>query len=510
MPNKKISELNDNTNPSGSDIFPVVHNGETLHQTFSGLTTFITSGITGGTAAPERVYFYTIEYNGKKNIPANNPLSAQKADSNAPFLFEAFGKSHPYFSSTTVDNFYSNFLFEVIEENGIHVDGLQFNALSGLSSYLTTNLASSGGTLTNHFTVKMYGVKKTDYQPLTKVRGINTFFSILKGRGSYWRRAVKTSGTHHFPTDLYSAGLSDVYTEPQILNEFMFSVYNHFLGTSQGTFNSYNIDDVKSTFWFENDPKRYNNLYAIKQITNPTSDVTYPRQSGLRKAIDGSGTFLKKTPITMSATSIYMLDKGADRIYHTNGNQYTDPILRGDNNSANLRLKQPIISKTGVDNSKIINLISSIRVYHLVSADGFSCFLIKPMGIDTLLVDYIEDNTNASLYGLFTSPSNRRPVVVKFNNTTKTDNKIANVGWRIMLDDYESFTLDTVTPLGNFNPLKFMNKIGRYGKNTFRNFRLFYGYPDGTISPLSDDELTHVINSNGCPVKRLVIKKPIN
>ena len=45
MPNTKISNFNENVNPNGSNIFPVIVNGQALKQTYSGLTNYIQNNI---------------------------------------------------------------------------------------------------------------------------------------------------------------------------------------------------------------------------------------------------------------------------------------------------------------------------------------------------------------------------------------------------------------------------------------------------------------------------------
>jgi hypothetical protein len=54
MPNRKITQLNPNTNPTISDVFPIVNNGVTKKLSLDGLISFLTpylsdSQITGGT-----------------------------------------------------------------------------------------------------------------------------------------------------------------------------------------------------------------------------------------------------------------------------------------------------------------------------------------------------------------------------------------------------------------------------------------------------------------------------
>lgn len=179
-----------------------------------------------------------------------------------------------------------------------------------------------------------------------------------------------------------------------------------------------------------------------------------------------------------------------------------------------LLIPVPVLSKTGVflggdSVPRLVNIISAIRVYKLTDGAGNFCFYVKPIGIDTLVVDYVENNTDAILYGLFSSTENGRQMLVRFDESTKTNNKSGNAGWRLALDDYELCTLDKVSARCNIEPFKYLNQFGtRVSKDKFRNVRFFYGYPDGTISPLSDDEVYHVINANGYQVKRLVRKKP--
>lgn len=43
MPNKKISQLNVNTNPTFADALPIVNGGETKQISLSGLTNFVNS-----------------------------------------------------------------------------------------------------------------------------------------------------------------------------------------------------------------------------------------------------------------------------------------------------------------------------------------------------------------------------------------------------------------------------------------------------------------------------------
>jgi hypothetical protein len=522
MPNKKISELPENINPSGSDIFPLVHSGETMYQTLSGLTQYVNNNLI------EKVYFYEINYNGSPSLPIENPIgvsgyTVQNARITAPYLFEAFGTEHPYITGTSYENYYANMLFEVIEENGINVDGLQFSSNTELSTYLSSNLsATTANTVANKFTVKMYGVKKNVYQKLNKIRGINTLFSNLRGRNSYWRQKVTDGNVNDAKLNNFSAAeISSSYKNPKMTQQFLTAVYTRFLGIDPYTYKGgLNIDDVKRTIWFPEERKHFYNLWPISEITvGHNIAISYPVISGTRTVFNtGFETFGGNSPTTMVDSAIFMLSKGGDDIFYTSGYHLDSGYIADGRFLSNTQMliPLPILSKTGTyldinNEERLVNIISAVRVYKLTNVDGDVCFYVKPIGIDTLVVDYIEDNTDAILYGLFSSTENGRQMLVRFDDSTKTNNKTGNAGWRLALDDYELCTLDKVSAKCNIEPYKYLNQFGtRVNRDKFRNFRLFYGYPDGSISPLSDDEIYHVINANGYQVKRLVRKNPIN
>jgi hypothetical protein len=250
------------------------------------------------------------------------------------------------------------------------------------------------------------------------------------------------------------------------------------------------------------------------------SSITLPKCVHERKTYNVTGdTFTKSADDildTIVDSKILILDKTGDRFYYTVNEHLASGTFDSTNRgSTYLNLKMPIISNAGTySGGTIFNGVSAIRVYHLSGADGTeNAFMVKPMGIDTLLIDYIEDNTNIILYGLFNSNVGDKQVVVKFDVPKARNNsggRNANASWRLQLDEYELFTLNDAKPRHNFVPLKYKFDFGRYHKNSFRNIRFFYGFPDGRISPLSDDEVYNIVNSNGCPLKRMVRKNPIN
>lgn len=69
MANKKITQLNVNTNPSGSDVFPIVNGGETKQLTLTGLTTYLEPFLasdytfTGGTVSGSTTFTNGVKTN---------------------------------------------------------------------------------------------------------------------------------------------------------------------------------------------------------------------------------------------------------------------------------------------------------------------------------------------------------------------------------------------------------------------------------------------------------------
>lgn len=503
--------------------------------------------VSGGTQL-ERLDFYVTHYTDPTNLLISDPLSLsahsknniltvkpknQKAKATAPYLYEAFGHNQVNITGgTDYYNFYDNMLFEVIEvlsgtTNKITSD-LQFSSHTGLTEYLTNNLEFSGVNVSNKFSVKMYANIDKSLQKIRKVRGINNFLSSLKGRGSYWRREIRSTAisAKAVPQNcMYASSLSDNWVGPNFKEDFFDVVYEEFLGINVSPYTGTTLDDVMSTIWFTPNPKKMYNLWPTTGVNTPGqhnplsgSSITLPSSTGVRGVYDTStSAFTNSSSIdTIVGSKIFVLDKVGTKFYYTNTEHLSSGLFESVNRgTTSINLNMPITSNAGTySGSTILNGISSIRVYHLSNSGGTEhAFMVKPMGVDTILVDYIEDNTEAELYALFSSNVGDKQVVVKFDvNKSGFDSggRDGNTGWRLQLDDYELFTLNDTKPRHNFIPLKYKYDFGRYYKNSFRNIRFFYGFPDGRISPLSDDEVYNIVNSSGCPLKRLVRKNPIN
>ena len=486
--------------------------------------------VLSGMTTTDRNDYYTIDYNGVVVTPISDPIGIiapshndaknQDARITAPYLFQAFGQTQNTITGTTVVNFYDNMLFEVIEETGSAstiTSDLQFDSYTGLSAYLTANLESTtADTVANKFSVKMYANVDKSLQKIEKVRGINTFLSAIKGRGSYWRKSIDVAGKSRKLNCAWVASQSVSYDLPDMMDNFLDAIYNKFLGINPTALSR---ADMMRTVWFNQDPKKFYNLYPAG---SSISGGGYPDSSQERRMFNtGTNNFDAGQPTEQMVTNKIFMMGDDGRVYYTAGRNIASGLRYWDSVSSIERtvtpltpnaLKVPVITQMGTDKDGLpVNIVSAIRVYQLSDGIDRNCFMIKPMGVDTLIVDYIEDNTDAVLYGVLSSINNGKQVIVKFSDESKADNKTGNAGWRVKLNEYELLTLDKVTPNANFNPKKYGWELGSInGKSHFRNIRFFYGYPDGTVSQVSDDEVYHIVNSRGVQVKRLVRKNPIN
>jgi len=66
MANKKITQLNVNTNPTSGDVFPIVNSGETKQLSLSGLTDYLNqyfaTEFTGGTVTGTTTFSDTVTF----------------------------------------------------------------------------------------------------------------------------------------------------------------------------------------------------------------------------------------------------------------------------------------------------------------------------------------------------------------------------------------------------------------------------------------------------------------
>lgn len=119
MSNKKISQLTINTNPAGSDVFPIVNNGETKKLSLSGLTTYLEPILvsdyvfTGGTVTGATTFSNGLNTN---SISATTYL-------NLPVT---------QFTGGTINNLTAN----TITASIYYGDGSQLSGITGISSYI--------------------------------------------------------------------------------------------------------------------------------------------------------------------------------------------------------------------------------------------------------------------------------------------------------------------------------------------------------------------------------------
>lgn len=142
MPNTRISDFNENINPNGSNIFPVIVNGQALKQTFSGLTTYVQNNITVTGVSTSDIFVTGGTYSNGTTIFRNNSGGT----------FSVSGYSTGGTSTVTGDTFvtggtYSNGTAVFINNTGgtFSVSGFS----TGGTSTVTGDTYVTGGTYSN-------------------------------------------------------------------------------------------------------------------------------------------------------------------------------------------------------------------------------------------------------------------------------------------------------------------------------------------------------------------------
>ena len=129
---------------------------------------------------------------------------------------------------------------------------------------------------------------------------------------------------------------------------------------------------------------------------------------------------------------------------------------------------------------------SKVRVHCLVDDflnPNYLAFYMTPIGVDTFYLPEIEDYS-ATLYGYFFTDY-VKPIIRKINAAAIHNHKIS---WRVLTENfitYEKRIKDSIS------------------RKKIKDFRFFYGYSDGKISPLSPT-VKHQIKCPGVKVKRVV------
>jgi hypothetical protein len=343
---------------------------------------------------------------------------------------------------------YTNFLFEISEIDGHYIKDIQFSSWDDFRTYLNNNLSHDINMFTKSCTIRLYSKIKLDYKK-PNFKGINSLFNKLNTRGNYYNKMRYVNGA------IFDYNLSD-------------EIYKYFFG-----FHSPTIEYDK-TYWLSTKRKnRYNLFRNTKEKTGINSG--------------GDRNYLS------------LLDQ---KLYSASDKYWNSVSSVGNTkNRAYLILNDDIISFYGKnelsDKEYISNYLSKESlciIYKMVDKkNGLNqAFMIRPVGVDNLYVDYIQNYSGATLYGAFFNDFGTHRTMIRKINAEEIHSINLKTSWKLKLSDYEDFTII---------------EKGDILKNRFLNFKLFYVFSNGTMSALSDTTLYHETHVNGAKLKRIVRNK---
>lgn len=273
-----------------------------------------------------------------------------------------------------------------------------------------------------------------------KVYGINTFYSILKGRKNY--KASLT--TFDF----------DNLLRWRYKNRFISELYESFFNKK---ITANNIHGAKRSVWFT---QSINNMYSLYPIIN-NSNISIDLQGHLKNRMvydDEKHIFYspaKETSFRIESSKIAQLDTNT--------------------------LDFKILNEQ-IEDYKYFENYSLIRIYLLKNVDtNHYSFLIKPIGMDIFRFTYSDDIDFKNFFG-YVEYNNKQTKVFKINDLVISNHKNNNVGFMLKK---EHFMNDCVSNRNKKN----------ISDDSNMNLNIFYMIEPGLISDYSR-------TINGCAKKR--------
>lgn len=344
---------------------------------------------------------------------------------------------------------YTNFLFEISETDGHYIKDIQFSDWDDFRTYLNNNLSNNGTYFNKNTIIKCYANIVTNYEKPNFI-GINSLFSKLVKFGNYY------DDNHHIASDRINKDLSD-------------QIYQHFLGIDTPS-------NYEKSYWISTKRKNRYNLY----------------QNTIDRGGINSGTDDRRYYFSFNTMS---LQPANTKIFYTKSN--TDETK----NRAYLILNNNVISfyaGNELDDTeyrqKELTNDSKCIIYRLFDKqdDLNQAFMIRPLGVDNLYVNYILNYSGATLYGAFFNDQGTTKTKIRKIDAEEIHSITKKTSWKLILKDYDNLTVVSKSNIV---------------KNNFLNFKLFYIFPDGTMSDLSDTTLYHQTHCNGAKLKRIVRNK---
>lgn len=353
------------------------------------------------------------------------------------------------------DNFteYSNLLWSVKYENGTTYEGLQFSTKQEFVDFLNANTPHIGPVVQSAWVAELYALISADVGEINKMYGLNRFYSVLKGGGNYKSPIKELNEAAGWST-------ADSFAE-QIWNDFMGADWFAVSGGSDYT-------SGKRGIWFS---QQKNNIYALYGTGHPI---------GFGNGISGNRMWWNDT------TSAWESADSSHTSYVTS------------HSMVGLSDEQNMYTIYGAPRDYILNESQSfVMVYRLNGQNGSGediiALMIKPIGIDILRLNYIEDLSNKSLYAIFYEGNNdTSPEVRKLSGLSAKNSAVGDISWMVTKSDW-NLRPSHVNDSANFHT----------GHSRPKKFKFFVGDPSGNIGGYSP-EVSPVVMRPGITLKTLV------
>ena len=291
----------------------------------------------GGGGKEKQIYF-------SLQTPAQSTFLPM--DEEGFFTKKVSNKRTPYITQN-FDN-YKTFLFEITEYNnqgGVinKTSGLQFDLYVDLMDWLNTNLEASGDVNVNAFEVSCYSYSMPETALPDRVKGENTFYSVLRGKSHYKSTRYKTIQ----PSDGWA-----------FKQDFINMVYQDFLSTTPPS-----LENACKTMWVTQTARRMylHTSGAIKFESGIQGNrMYYNEPNGVPYNVSG-GTW------NIGESKLYMFQR------------------------FNLQVASEQDGTAHLSDFNMNYADSIVRVYHLTNGTpGRHAFLIKPIGMDFFRIGWTE------------------------------------------------------------------------------------------------------------------------
>jgi hypothetical protein len=366
----------------------------------------------------------------------------------------SFGeKYHRHIRDNYVDH--NKFLFDIYCENGIKFIEQQFPTTNDMVVFLDTNLPRVGFQ-TVRYTIDCYAKESPTLGAISKVYGMNLFYSVLKGTKNY-KKKIKT---------LYDGVYSASGKFETSKNALVTALWNHF--TYVGFMESHSLDDGAKSIWF---PQTNSNIYGLLHSGNT---IIFGGITGDRMCFCwGDSNFVLQGANTMKVVDsvIVGLNVGHQDFYLFNVFRDLD----------------------------YFNNYSYVVVYKLqgkdVHNDDITALYVKPIGQDTFRLNYVPDITNKDLYIMYYEGDNdHQPIIKRLTSVNKHNDIGGDVSFLVNKTDW------------NVRPHVANGAMSRhFGHSKMKSFRFFIGDMQGNISSFSP-EITPYIFRNGAKLITLISK----